>query len=161
VRDFAIPLRVLMPEFVPSLLAADLIAQEPGDNAIAWTEERVRADLNSWDTNVTFSFTFDSIRGRLWTSPTGQSPRSPGFDADIEWAIFPEGAWLYCDSGQLDLGLVRDSTLNAINRFQTLFEGFECVARLVPLSWWITSSLRSDGASQAARTIASCSPQGS
>lgn len=161
VRDFGLPMRVLMPETVPAMLAADLTAQQPGDETYKITEEQVRAEMQSWDPDVTFTWMHDSIRGRLTTNPSGQSPRTPGFDNDVEWAIFPEGTWLFLDGGQLDLGIVRDSTLNATNKFQTFFESWEAVARIAPLSYWVTSSLCSDGASQAAAAVNVCNPQGS
>jgi hypothetical protein len=37
---------------------------------------------------------------------------------------FPEGTFLYIDGGTLDLGLVRDSTLNSTNDFQVFGEIF-------------------------------------
>ena len=35
------------------------------------------------------------------------------------------GEWLFLDGGELDLGVVRDSALNAKNRYETFFETFE------------------------------------
>lgn len=163
VRDFNVPTVCLMPEYIPAMLAADMISQQPGDNVWNVGEESMRADIESWDPTVKIVWLHDSVRGRLSVSPTGQSPRSAGFDADVEWCLFPDGAFLYLDGGQLDLGILRDTTVSATNKFQTFFESWEALAPLVSssLCFWMTSSLCSDGASQIATNIAVCSPQNS
>lgn len=50
------------------------------------------------------------------------------FPTVCQWYLFHEGAWLVLDGGTLDLGIVRDSTLNAANKYQMFFESFENVA---------------------------------
>ena len=54
------------------------------------------------------------------------------FPAAIQWAIYPEGEFIGVDMGTLELGIVRDSTLNATNDFQIFGERFRNVARLGP-----------------------------
>lgn len=163
VRDFELPLMVIMPEFVPAMLAADMIRQQPGDRSFQETEASMRSDIQGWDPDITIVWAKDSIRGRLSVAPSGQSPRSYGFDADVEWAMFPDGAFLFLDGGQLDLGILRDTTVSATNKFQTFFESWEALAPLLSktLCFWMTSSLCSDGASQIATNIAICSVQNS
>ena len=51
---------------------------------------------------------------------------------DVQYALYPEGAFIHVDSGSLELGLVRDSTLNSTNDFQVFGETFENVARIGP-----------------------------
>lgn len=162
-RDPNLPIRVLMPEYLPGMLATDLIAQAPGDDAWRITEEGVRADMQAWEPNVNITWILDGTQTnqRLLTTPSGQSPRSPGFDADVDWWVFPEGTWAFLDGGTLDLGIVRDSTLNAQNRFQTFTETWEVMAKFGPLSYRVVSSLCADGDSQVPTDIAVCSPQGS
>jgi hypothetical protein len=41
--------------------------------------------------------------------------------------MFPAGAFQFLDGGELDLGLIRDATLNAANDFQFFSESFEAV----------------------------------
>jgi hypothetical protein len=161
-RDPNLPIRILVPEYISAMLAADLSAQQPGDNVWGVTEDDVRARLNSLDPNVTFTFFYDGgqTHQRLLTSPTAGG-RTPGFDADVDWYCFPEGTWAFLDGGTLDLGIVRDSTLNAQNRFQTFSETWEVCAKIGVFSYHITSSLCSGGGSQAASDVAKCSPQGS
>jgi hypothetical protein len=41
--------------------------------------------------------------------------------------MFPAGAFQFLDNGKLDLGIVRDATLNAANDFMLFSETFEAV----------------------------------
>lgn len=52
----------------------------------------------------------------------------PGFPTTVELLIATEGDYLFLDGGELDLGLVRDSGLNAVNEYQTFTETFEGIA---------------------------------
>lgn len=52
----------------------------------------------------------------------------PGFPDQIDSLLFAPGSWLFLDGGSLDLGLVRDSTLNAKNRYRQFSETFEGAA---------------------------------
>lgn len=48
----------------------------------------------------------------------------------VEAEVRRAGTFLYVDAGQLDLGIVRDSHLNAANDFQLFGETFENVAKI-------------------------------
>jgi hypothetical protein len=50
------------------------------------------------------------------------------FPTKILWYFFPEGAFQFLDGGRLDLGVVRDSTLDATNDYETFVEPFEGLA---------------------------------
>ena len=52
----------------------------------------------------------------------------PAFPDRIDSYLFAEGDWLFLDGGQLDLGVVRDSTLNSRNRYRQFSETFEGAA---------------------------------
>jgi len=52
----------------------------------------------------------------------------PGWPNAIDTVLYVEGDWILLDGGTLDLGLVRDSTLNMRNRYQVFSESFEGVA---------------------------------
>jgi hypothetical protein len=52
----------------------------------------------------------------------------PGFPDQIDSLLFTSGSWLFLDGGNLDLGLVRDSTLNDRNRYRQFMETFEGAA---------------------------------
>jgi hypothetical protein len=119
----------------------------------------MKADIASWGVSPTFAF--DGVAGRTLTTPSGPSPKSPGLDPDVDWLVYVDGSFLYLDSGSLDLGVVRDSVLNATNKFQSCFENFEALAKLGGHAYRVTSSLCASGDSQIATDIAVCSLQGS
>ena len=75
-----------------------------------------------------------------------------------QWALYVEGAFIHVDGGSLELGLVRDSTLNSTNDFQMFGETFENVARLAPAqgALWITSTVCPSGEFPALTTALSC-----
>jgi hypothetical protein len=50
------------------------------------------------------------------------------FPGKVVWYVFPEGAFQFLDSGRLDLGVVRDSTLDATNDYEVFVETFEGIA---------------------------------
>ena len=46
----------------------------------------------------------------------------------LTWWLYAEGSFIRLDGGRLDLGIVRDSTLDASNNYEIFIEGFEAVA---------------------------------
>lgn len=80
------------------------------------------------------------------------------FPVEVQWALFPEGAFIHVDGGSLELGLVRDSTLNSTNDFQMFGETFENVALLGPAqsALWLTSTVCPSGEFPDPTTALSC-----
>jgi CBS domain-containing protein len=80
------------------------------------------------------------------------------FPDDVQWALFVEGAFLHLDGGVLELGVVRDSTLNSTNDYQVFGETFENVARIGPTqgALWVTSTVCPSGEFPATTTALSC-----
>jgi hypothetical protein len=60
--------------------------------------------------------------------------------------MFSEGTFLFLDGGTLDLGIVRDSSLNATNDYKMFVETFEAVAKVGIESLRITANLDVTGA---------------
>lgn len=131
------PLRWVAPLWVRSLMRADITRQMVGDGlqALAVTD----AELERWlaERNVNITWHLDGIDPADITAPTPDvvvpaqfyanlvdESAVPGFPNAISTLLYPEGSWLYLDGGTLDLGVVRDSTLNSQNRFQTFSEEF-------------------------------------
>jgi hypothetical protein len=81
-----------------------------------------------------------------------------GFPNEVEWAIYPEGAFLGIDSGTLELGIVRDSTLNSTNDFQVFGERFRNLVRLAPAQacYWVTTDWCPVGQFPPAGTARTC-----
>jgi hypothetical protein len=80
------------------------------------------------------------------------------FPDNIQWAIYPEGAFLGVDSGTLELGIVRDSVLNSTNDFQVFGERFRNVALVGPAqsAYWVTSDICANGNFPPAGTSRTC-----
>ena len=77
---------------------------------------------------------------------------------NLQWAIYPEGAFLGIDSGVLELGVVRDSTLNETNDFQIFGERFRNLARIAPAqaAYWVTTDLCASGQFPPTGTVRTC-----
>ena len=80
------------------------------------------------------------------------------FPDAIQWAIFPEGEFIHVSMPNLELGIVRDSTLNSTNDYQIFGESFENVARLGPAqgALWVTSTVCPSGEFPALTTALTC-----
>lgn len=76
------------------------------------------------------------------------------YKTTVEWFLFPEGTWLFLDGGSLDLGLVRDSTLNSTNDYTIFAETFESAARVGQQSLVVNSTVEADGSTSGPNTIA-------
>jgi hypothetical protein len=135
--------RVLMPSWVPELLSSDWVRTQ---NDRIQPQDAAAALLSRY--RITVAYYLD-------TPSTGTSQgfanEAAGaldeYPADVQWAIFPEGEFIHLDGGTLDLGLVRDSTLNSTNDFQIFGENFENVARIGPAqgALWVTSTVTASG----------------
>jgi hypothetical protein len=77
------------------------------------------------------------------------------YPTTVEWFLFPEGTWLFLDGGSLDLGLVRDSTLNSTNDYTLFAETFESAARVGTQSLKVLSTLVPDGSTSGPASITS------
>jgi hypothetical protein len=72
--------------------------------------------------------------------------------------VFLEGSIQYLDAGRLDLGVVRDSTLDATNDYETFVETFEGIANrgFAGSVLQIVMSLCANGQSAATTSTGSC-----
>ena len=147
--------RALIPYWVPDMLALDTV-QTPFDRF------RSEASLVEYLRGLYIEPTF-----YLDTPSTGttQLPDSAQTAAaidplpdNVQWAIYPDGAVLGIDSGSLELGIVRDSTLNSTNDFQVFGERFRNVALIGPAQagMWVTSDLCASGQFPPAGTARTC-----
>lgn len=68
-----------------------------------------------------------SIASQVYAEVAAGQP-IPGYPNQVDCLMFTTGGFLWLDGGTLDLGLVRDSALNAQNRYQQFSETFEGIA---------------------------------
>lgn len=134
--DSMVPLRMILPAWVKELFRADLTRGFAGDlDALAVADTTIQSWFRARGVNITFHLdglaadatVTPNVPAQVYANVVAGSP-IPGFIDRIDALLFVEGEWLYLDGGILDLGLVRDSGLNAKNRYRTFMETFEGVA---------------------------------
>ncbi len=130
-------LRVVLKRWVKDAVRADLTkAAFPYEGGDAYNSLSVPdAAINQWfaDRNMVVTWALDSdVADQNFTNQAPGTVANPsalvGWPAVTRMLIFPEGTFQFLDGGQLDLGVVRDSALNAVNKFQIFSESFEGVA---------------------------------
>lgn len=140
------PLRAIFPEWFRKALRSDLVKQLPGDGQdVAFGLQDSTVDRWFSDRNVSVTWTPDGETGQIMGAQADGALNS--FPSDVIWYLFPEGTFLFLEDATLDLGLVRDSTLNATNDYKMFLETFENVAKVGVESLRITSAVKIAGAS--------------
>lgn len=96
-----------------------------GVKQIIWTEDALKAG--------TYGTGGASIPNQFFPLATaGAAPQWPGQTSNaafkLAWLLYVEGSYQFLDGGRLDLGVVRDSTLDATNDYETFVEPFEGLA---------------------------------
>lgn len=137
------PLRVLAPSWIVDAMQVDVLRSQfmrfDGDAALFEAQLAKR--------NIRVSWYLDS--------PTNANPSQIfaaqndgviiGFPTAANWFLFAEGSFMFLDGGTLELGIVRDSTLNSTNDFQIFGESFENVAYLGIESLEVKSTFCANG----------------
>ena len=139
-------LRLVVPFWLADMLSIDLVRQAPGDNTVIGVARTAFASALAANLNVRVTWTMEGGNDAP-TQIFGAQGAGPldGWPDTVEGLLFPEGTFLYLDGGTLDLGVVRDSTLNATNDFQLFAETFEAVAFLGPEALCLTMDLCPSG----------------
>ena len=147
--------RALIPSWVPDMLVLDTI-QTPFDRF------RSKEDIDRYLRSVGIDPVYYIDTPSTGTTQLPDSAQTAAaidsLPDNVQWAIYPEGAFIGIDMGVLELGIVRDSTLNATNDFQVFGERFRNVARLAPAqaTYWVTSDLCANGNFPPAGTSRTC-----
>lgn len=133
-----VALRAILPLWARNLMRADITRQMVGDGPEVLAV--VDGVIDDWFArrNVNITWHLDGINpadlatpepdvvtaAQFYTLAAAQS-QVPGFPDTVTMNLFPEGDWLMLDGGELNLGIVRDSVLNARNRYQLFSESFQ------------------------------------
>jgi len=130
-------LRIVLKRWVKNAIRADIAkAAFPYEGGDAYNSLSVPdAQIDDWFAvrNVVATWAFDDDTGTQNFGAQGAGTASVpvalnGWPATTRMLIYPEGTYQFLDGGQLDLGVVRDSALNAQNKMQLFAESFEGVA---------------------------------
>jgi hypothetical protein len=119
-----VPLRFGAPAWLLELMRTDIARQLPAgtpDERYAVADASIQRWIELTGVNVTWFL--DGESGQIF-GPQGDGPLV-GWPSTVVTYLYPEGSWLFLDGGTLDLGIVRDSTLNATNDYQIFSETFE------------------------------------
>lgn len=124
------PLRLIFPAYLLGMIRADLARNLPGDSGgqserLAVSDDEILGWLRVRNINATP--TLDSYTGAgtlQGFGAQGAGQLNPWPAVTTSW-LFHEGAWMFLDGGELNLGMVRDSVLNKTNDFQMFSETFE------------------------------------
>jgi hypothetical protein len=141
------PLTAVFPLWARGLIRADLVREQAHDNdgrdVLGITDAQVDEWFATRGVNPiwtheglqagTYGQGSTAITNQFFGIPAaGAQPQWPGQSADgtfmVAWLLFAEGSFQFLDGGRLDLGVVRDSVLDATNDYETFVEVFESVA---------------------------------
>ena len=149
-------LRAMLPAWLVDLLVADFAAQQVDvDRFVA--QARIEQILRN--AGIAPVWYLDDVTGGTSQGFADETASAlDDFPDDAQWALFVEGEFLHLDGGVLELGIVRDSTLNSTNDFQVFGETFENVARIGPVqgALWVTSEICPTGQFPDAATALTC-----
>jgi hypothetical protein len=132
-----------------------------------WTKELIRADLamrtgvsltNVSDSDIDAHFAVRKVRAQFVHDyqPLYSVAPKTAFPTSIEFLLYPAGGYLRGDGGTIDLGVVRDSVLNATNDYTAAWtEQLYLVAQLGPAAREVTVNYGVDGVTGCCPTPAS------
>lgn len=131
-------LHLIAPAWLIAAIQADIIGAAFSEGIVA--PEVTQVDVERWlaSLGVSVSWTQDGSGSQVYGPQ--QTGHMAAYPATVKWWLYPDGAWLFVDGGSLDLGIVRDSTLNASNQFQVFAETFENAALVGPWSVAVTQT---------------------
>ena len=146
-------------------LARESAHQQGNDfNSLAITDEQVTDLLKAHGINPIFTLDYlpEKTGGTGYPAQTfavqGANAAMVNFPTKMVWNLFPEGAIQFLDGGRLDLGVVRDSTLDATNDMEVFYESFEAIADrgFSKSCMQYVTELCANGQSGATATVSGC-----
>lgn len=148
----------IFPIWAKYMFRADLTRELAHDNEVSTTfnltDDQIDTLLMSRGVKAIWTLDGRAAKGSGITYPaqsfgaqsTGEINGWPSASGtalpQVVWNLFVEGSMTFLDGGRLDFGVVRDSTLNATNDYQTFVEPFEGLAfrgneALTVISTWV------------------------
>ncbi len=137
-------LRVLMPWWVPMLGTVDVFRGSDDADTLMGAQDVFSSLLANAGVNVSFYLDTPST-GTSQVFGAQAAAALDGWPGHVQWAMFDEGHYLFLDGGNLDLGIVRDSTLNETNDAETFAETSEGVGKHGVEALWVTSAVCPNG----------------
>lgn len=148
------PLRFAAPEWLLANIRTDLLREIPGS-----AQERLAvtdAEIEAWFRvrNINPTWLMDGESGQVFgAQPDGHALPWP---STVISYLYKEGDFLFLDGGTLDLGIVRDSSLNEVNKVMMFAETFEQVAFHGVEAFRVTIDICPSGATSAPVSFDPC-----
>lgn len=129
-------IEILLPSWTQEVLRSNL-AMRAGVDLLAVGDAQINAHLAARNVRAQFLEDYQP----MWNG----APRQL-WPTSMEFVIYPAGNFVEGNGGTLDLGVTRDSRLNATNDFTAAWtEDFRLLARRGPLARRVTATLSTDG----------------
>ena len=156
---------VILPRWAREMFKIDMLREQAHDNSGSqnvWeiSDAEVDGYFKARNVNVIWAIDGQPTKGTEFYNQIMEVPSENGkfhtttnklweTAAKIVWYFFAEGQFQFLDAGRLDLGVVRDSTLDATNDFETFVETFEGIAfrGFAKGAWQLNSTVLASGAS--------------
>lgn len=153
--DEAARLVVQVPAWSINLAAADIARSFGGTprEYLSFARADLVAGFNEQALDVNFYLDSKTGGGQVFAAEVTATVLD-NFPTTMFAYVYAPGTFVFLDGGNLDFGLVRDSVLNAANRFTMQSETFEQVAFVGQESIEVALTLCPDGSYGAARTVA-------
>lgn len=147
-------IRVLGPRWALDNMRTDLARELPGSTAerLATADADIERFFAARGLNITWIMEGETSQRFAAPAAGGVQP----WPSTMFFYVFPEGSWTYLNGGRLDLGQVRDSTLNGVNDFQLFAETFEQVHFHGTWSHKLNIDTCPNGQTSAAATVNVC-----
>jgi hypothetical protein len=134
-------LSALLPAWAIDLMRADRA------RGLDQPREATQADAEAWfaAAGVDVAWYVDGGTGKGQVFGAQAVGAALTFPATMVWYLFAPGTFGFLDGGELDFGIVRDSTLNTRNDFRLMVETFEALAYLGTESIEISQAVCASG----------------
>lgn len=133
-------LRAIFPDWCKELIRIDLAretahSQNDQWNSLMISDQQIDDIFETWGVSPIWhldgqSTSAPGLSGAVDQFFTAQTANAAiqSFPTEMVWYLFYEGCFQYLDGGRLDLGIVRDSLLDATNDYEVFVEQLESVA---------------------------------
>jgi hypothetical protein len=145
--------RAIPPAWLRDMIRSDFTRELANDaDRIGLADAQIAEFFTARGVNVSWALDGVAAQGTGNTYPQqGFADQAPGalasYPAKVAFPMFPEGSFQFLDGGELNLGVVRDVSLNEVNKYETFIETFENVAFRGVESAWAIATVAPTGAS--------------
>ena len=144
------PVRAIVSDVLPKQMAADVVFQQASGETMSlfFSEADARRMLDT--SGLLFTYSFDVPTGSDAFVVNSDNENLADWPDNFEIPVFFDGQAVFLDGGELNLGIVRDGTLNNTNDYEVFFESFEGLIWIGPYAKTLTLTTCPGGDSQVA-----------